>query len=160
MSEVHTLVRTLKERGLTLALAESVTCGMVAYKLSNVKGISEVLKGGIVCYTPEVKKSLLGISKKMIDECTCESSEVTEAMAKKLSSLIEADIYAAVTGLASSDGSESKNKPVGTTFICVNYKQKMYPLRKVFRGTPVEIKHKACLELYRFVTSILTSSSH
>lgn len=157
MSDVHKLVRTLKEKKLTIGLAESVTCGMTAFKLSNVKGISEVLRGSIVCYTPEVKISLFGISKKMIDTHTCESMQVTQALVNKLPKLIPADVYAAVTGLASSNGSESKSKPVGTFFICVSYKNKLYKMKHVFKGTPIQIKNKICLALYRFIYTILQS---
>ncbi len=155
MSDVHKLVGILKEKELTLGLAESVTCGMAAYKLSNVKGISEVLRGSIACYTPEVKMSLLGISKRMIDKYTCESMEVTQALVTQLPKLIPADVYVAVTGLASSNGSESKTKPVGTAFICVRYKNKLYKTKHVFKGTPLQIKNKICLALYRFIYSIL-----
>jgi nicotinamide-nucleotide amidase len=146
----------LKQKNLTLALAESVTCGMASHKLSNVKGISEVLKGGIVCYRPEVKNTLLGISKKMINQYTCESIEVTEALAKKLPGIISADIHVAVTGLASSDGSESKAKPVGSIFICVYYKNQIYKFKHVFKGTPLEIKNKACKALYQFVFTTIS----
>jgi len=156
MSEAHRLVRILKEKNFTLALAESVTCGMVSYKLSNVKGISEVLKGAIVCYTPEVKTDLLGISKRMIDQYTCESMQVTEALAKNLHKVMPADLHAAVTGLASSNGSESKEKPVGSVFICVAYKNKIYHYNHVFRGTPLEIKNKICIQLYKFISKIIS----
>lgn len=155
MSEVHTLVRKLKDKRLTLALAESVTCGMISFKLSNVKGISEVLKGGIVCYTPEVKNKLLGISKKTIEQHTCESMQVTEGLVKHLPQLIQADVYAAVTGLASSNGSESRNKPVGTVFMCVRYKNKIHKIKKRFRGKPSEIKHRVCLALYEFILKVI-----
>lgn len=157
MSEVHKLVRILKEKKLTIGLAESVTCGMAAYKLSNVKGISAVLRGSIACYTPEVKMALFGISKSMIEKYTCESMQVTQALVTQLPDLIPADLYVAVTGLASADGSESKNKPVGTAFICVRYKNKVYKTKHVFRGTPIQIKDKICLALYRFVYTILQS---
>ncbi|MDB5256496.1 MAG: hypothetical protein JWM14_1191 [Chitinophagaceae bacterium] len=156
MSEVHHLVRLLKKKNLTLALAESVTCGMAAYKLSNVKGISDVLKGAIVCYTPEVKINLLGISKRMIDQYTCESMQVTESLAKNLHKIMPADIHVAVTGLASSDGSESRTKPVGSAFICLAYKGKTYKFKHVFKGTPLEIKNKTCIELYRFVCATIS----
>jgi nicotinamide-nucleotide amidase len=70
-----------------------------------------------------------------------------------LSKLIKADIYAALTGLASEGGSETKNKPVGTVFFCILYKKKLFRSRKLFRGSPLEIKKKACLELYDLVGS-------
>src|SRR4051812_42191261 len=89
-------INELKGRGYTLALAESITCGLESYKLSTCSGTSDVLKGSIVCYTPEVKNSLLKVPKKLIKKYTPESKQVTRSLAKKLSRLIEADIHAAI----------------------------------------------------------------
>ncbi|MBA3665732.1 MAG: CinA family protein [Bacteroidetes bacterium] len=145
------LIKTLLKKELTLALAESITCGLAAHQLSTCKGTADVFKGSIVCYNEEVKRYLFGITQKMIDKHTCESKEVTEALAKKLSGLIKADIYAAITGLASAGGSETKTKPVGTVFYCIKYGRKIYNERFVFRGTPLEIRKKACDTLYKMI---------
>jgi nicotinamide-nucleotide amidase len=147
------LITSLLEKKITLALAESMTCGLAAHQLSTCKGTSDVLKGSIVCYTEEVKKDLLKIPQTKIDQFTTESAEITELLAKHLSNLIKADIHAAITGLASPGGSETKEKPVGTVFFCFTYKNKIYRERKVFRGTPLGIRKKACSELYKFILS-------
>lgn len=149
------LVKKLKENNLTLALAESMTCGLAAHKLSGCVGVSDVLAGAIVCYTPGVKQKLLGISKTTILKHTCESKEVTEELSKKLSKLIKADIHAAITGLASEGGSETKEKPVGTVFLSVYYKRKLYHEQKLFRGTPLDIRKKASDALYGFILKCL-----
>jgi nicotinamide-nucleotide amidase len=146
-----TFITTLRKKKLTLALAESMTCGLAAHKLSNVVGTSDVLKGGITCYTPEIKIKVLGISIKIIEAYTCESQEVTNALAKNLRKLIKADICAAITGLASPGGSETKDKPVGTVFLSFFYKGKVYAQKKILKGTPTEIKRKACRKLYHFI---------
>jgi nicotinamide-nucleotide amidase len=156
---VAALIKHLKKNELTLALAESVTCGLAAHKLSTCPGTSEVFRGSLVCYSPEVKQHTLGISKKMIDEYTAESQEVTDALAKKLSKLIKADIYAALTGLASAGGTETKEKPVGTVFFSIYYKKKIYKKRRLFRGTPLEIREKACLALYDWIKKTVQASS-
>jgi len=148
------LVKSLKEMRLTLAFAESVTCGLATQKLSNYKGISDVLKGSIICYTPEIKINVLGITEKSIEQYTCESPVVTETLAHNLSMVINADICAAVTGLASPGGSETKDKPVGTIFFAVYYKRKLHHLRKRFRGTPLQIREKACECLYLFILRV------
>jgi PncC family amidohydrolase len=150
-SEINSLIKILKEKKLTLALAESVTCGLAANKLSTCIGISEVFRGSVVCYSPEVKKSLMKVPEKMIREFSCESQEVTETLARNLKKLIQADIYGALTGLASEGGSESKNKPIGTVFLSVYYKNKIYNTKKLFRGTPSEIKLKACFALFELI---------
>jgi nicotinamide-nucleotide amidase len=155
MSKVNDLVKDLQGKKLKLALAESMTCGLAAHKLSTAKGVSEVLAGSIVCYSPEVKCTLLHVKKSLVDKYTAESMQVTEALARNLSTMIDADIHAAVTGLASKGGTETKEKPVGTVFICIYFKRKMHKVRKVFRGSPSEIKIKACEEIYTTILSIV-----
>lgn len=152
-SKADALVKLLKEKKLTLALVESVTCGMAAEKLSSSKGVSDVLAASLVCYTPEAKIQLLGVRRKTIKQFSCESPEVTKALARNLCKLIKADVYAAVTGLASPGGSETKDKPVGTVFYCAYIHGKKYKLKKKFNGSPREIKEKACKALYEFIQS-------
>ena len=147
----NVLIKTLLENKLTLALAESMTCGLAAHQLSTCKGTSEVFKGSIVCYNEEVKKGLLKIPAVLIKKHSAESPQVTEALTKKLSVLIKADIYASITGLASPGGSETKTKPVGTVFFSIKYRKKIYNERKVFRGTPLQIRQKACYALYKSI---------
>lgn len=149
--DAQTLIKTLKQKEMTLALAESITCGLAAQRLSGCVGTSDVLKGAIVCYTPEVKMSVMRVPEKLIRTYTCESQQVTDRLAKNLSKIIKADIYAAVTGLASPGGSETKEKPVGTVFLSVYFQNKVYNERKRFRGTPLEIKKKATRALYKLI---------
>ncbi|MES2566890.1 MAG: nicotinamide-nucleotide amidohydrolase family protein [Bacteroidota bacterium] len=148
------LIKHLKEKELTIAFAESVTCGLATQKLSNFKGTSDVLKGSIICYTPEVKKGLLNITNKCIKEFTCESKKVTDELAKNLSGIIKADLCAAITGLASPGGSETINKPVGTIFLSVFFKGKIHHISRIIKGSPLQIREKACLELYRFILKL------
>ena len=155
--EVNSFVQQLKEKKLTLALAESMTCGMATHKLATCIGTSEVLAGSIVCYTPEIKHGLLKVPKVTMDKYTCESTEVTEALTKNLSRLIKADLHAAITGLASKGGSETKGKPVGTVFFCIKYKNKIFSYKKLFRGSPSEVKETACLQLYKFILKSINS---
>jgi nicotinamide-nucleotide amidase len=153
--EINSFVKQLKAENLTLALAESITCGLAAHKLSTCKGISEVLKGSVVCYNEDVKKDLLKIPQKMIDKYTCESAEVTALLVKNLKRLIKADVHASLTGLASNGGSEGKGKPVGTVFFCISYKNNLFPYKKAFRGSPAQIKEKACLMLYHLISNVV-----
>ena len=149
------LVQYMKTNGLTLVLAESMTCGLAAVKLSSCIGVSNVLLASLVCYTPKAKIQLLQVKQADIRRHTCESAEVTAQMVVNLSKLVEADVYAAITGLASADGSETKEKPVGTVFFAIRYKHKTHDFRKVFRGTPLEIKTKAAVELYRLILKLI-----
>ena len=153
--KANEFIHKMQEEELTLALAESITSGLAAAKLSSCVGVSEVLTASLVCYTPEAKMELLGVKQKTIDRYTCESAEVTREMAQQLTKLVTADVYAAITGLASSDGSETKDKPVGTVFFCILIAERVHAFRKVFRGTPLEIKKKAALEVYKLILGLL-----
>jgi nicotinamide-nucleotide amidase len=146
-------IKTMKSKGLTLAIAESMTCGLASNTLARAIGTSEVLLGSLVCYSPLLKMSLLKVSKAEIKKYSCESKEVTKTMAVNLSKIIEADVCAAITGLASSGGSETKEKPVGTVFICVKKGKDVYQYRHRFYGTPLTINKKACNALYDFILS-------
>lgn len=153
--KANELIRKLREQQLKLALAESITCGLAANKLSSCVGVSDVLTSSIVCYTPEAKMQVLGINEETIARYTCESPEVTREMAHGLPKLVEADIYTAITGLASSDGSETKEKPVGTVFYCIIYQGKVYEFRKLFYGPPLEVKKKAADALYALILEVV-----
>lgn len=155
--EINDFVKKLQERKLTLAIAESVTCGMAAQKLATCKGTSEVLAGSIVCYSEEAKINLMNIPKNIIDKFSCESMEVTEKLAANLTKLIKADIHAAVTGLASAGGSEKKGKPVGTVFLCVRFRGKTTKEKKIFRGAPMQVRLKACMAMYKLILRSLVS---
>ncbi len=149
------LMKTLKEKKLTLAMAESVTCGLAAHRLSTLPGVSDVMIGSIVCYTPEIKISLLKVPKKMINKYTCESAQVTRSLVQNLRKLIKSDLHIAVTGLASPGGSETKSKPVGTIFISVSHKGKIINKRFLFRGSPVKIRTKACDAMYETLYKLI-----
>ena len=88
----------------------------------------------------------------MIEKFTAESQEVTSQLPQNLTNIIKADIYAAITGLATPDGSERGDRPAGTVFFAVLLEGKLTPLKKIFRGTPLEIKKKACKQLYQLIT--------
>ncbi|MCF2446686.1 nicotinamide-nucleotide amidohydrolase family protein [Dyadobacter sp. CY345] len=131
--------KLLKEKGLTIAFAESVTAGRLAAEFSLAEDSGSVLKGGLVCYDAEVKEDVLGITAEYIEEFTPESAEVTKELAVRLKKLIRSDIQVAVTGLTTSGGSESSRKPVGTIFLHLIIKDNSIAVREVFDGTPEEI---------------------
>lgn len=149
------LVKTLQNKKLTIALVESVTAGLATHKLTLAKGTSDILRGGITCYQDEIKTGLLKVKPRLIKKYTAESQQVTDELASGLKALINADIHAAITGLAAEGGSETRAKPVGTIFLSVLYKGKMHRSRKVFKGSPLTIQTKACNKLFRYILQLL-----
>ena len=148
---VKKLIKTLIEKKLTVAFAESVTCGLASNQLNSTPGTSEIFMGSIVCYNEKVKMNLLNVKPSLIKKYTAESQEVTDALVKNLPQLIDADIYVAITGLDADGGSETPEKPVGTVFFSYLYKGKIVRRRKKFDGSPLSIKKQACEEVYQLI---------
>ncbi|MDQ7949101.1 MAG: CinA family protein [Pedobacter sp.] len=127
-------------KALTISFVESATAGRMVAEFSMVPNAGKFLKGGFVCYDASLKQEHLKVPKELIDECTPESMEVTAAIAKGLSKLIQSDIHVAVTGLPAPGGSETPEKPVGTMFIYALYRgNKLFAERLIFDGEPEEI---------------------
>ncbi|RAU82341.1 CinA family protein [Pontibacter arcticus] len=139
-SELTELMMLLKDKGLTVAFAESCTAGMLASEFVRAKGSSDVLKGSMVVYQPEVKSKLLGVKKDTLDLYTAESQQVTNEMVMGLHKLLGADINVATTGLAGPGGSETSEKPVGTMFVSFLYDGKAEEFREVFKGNTESIR--------------------
>jgi nicotinamide-nucleotide amidase len=129
----------LKEHGLTIAFAESVTAGKLISEFALIPNCGSVLNGSIVCYDVSVKKSLLGVTDKMIEQYTPESAEVTDQLAIGLRKLIPSDVIVAVTGLAAPGGSETEEKPVGTMFVHGFFKDEPWKLRLLFDDEPEQV---------------------
>jgi nicotinamide-nucleotide amidase len=139
MKEFQDLVDYLRNQKLTISFAESVSAGLVANEFSKQLDVGDVLIGSIVSYHTSCKEELLGVKKSTIKKHTAESQETTDEMAKGLKNLLNTDICVATTGLATPGGSETTEKPVGTVFISVLYKQKLYRFKNRFYGTRDQI---------------------
>ncbi len=100
----------LRARGLSLAVAELVTGGLVGARLTAIPGASEVLRGGVVAYASDVKFKLLGVP-----EGPVVTPEAAAAMAAGVRRLLEADVGIATTGVAGP--TEQEDQPVGTVYL-------------------------------------------
>lgn len=112
------VVALLRDRGWTLATAESCTGGLVGHRVTNVPGSSAVLLGGVVAYANTAKERLLGVPAALLLQHGAVSEPVARAMAAGARHLLGADVAVAVTGIAGPTGG-TPEKPVGTTFIAV-----------------------------------------
>ncbi len=110
--------KTLTERGLTLATAESCTGGNIARLLTAQAGASAYFKGGIVAYSNEVKESALGVKHSTLEAHGAVSEETVREMAEGVRERLGADLAIATTGIAGPDGG-TPEKPVGTVWIAV-----------------------------------------
>lgn len=99
MSGAEDLVTTLRERGLTVAVAESLTGGWVCGALVSIPGSSDVLRGGVVAYTVDAKRILLGLDEGVLARGVV-SESVAGEMAHAVALLLGADLGIATTGSA------------------------------------------------------------
>jgi len=113
-----TLGKILKERQLTVSIAESCTGGKIASVLSAVPGASSYFKGCVVCYNTEVKTSLLGVSVEMILKHSVVSQQVAEAMARGIQKLLVTDYAIATTGNAGPSKGDS-DADIGEVWIAI-----------------------------------------
>lgn len=145
------LGRILKERGLTLAVAESCTGGLIADKITNVSGSSVYFERGVVTYSNQSKIQLLGIPEDLIRAHGAVSKEVAEAMAAGIRHIAHADIGLSTTGIAGPTGG-TPEKPVGLVWIGYSDKQATLALKFNLGDNRIRTKERAAqaaLELVR-----------
>lgn len=112
--------RLLVANGLTLAVAESCTGGLMAKRVTDVPGSSRYFLSGIVAYSNQAKTALLGVPAELIEAHGAVSPEVAEAMAQGVRQRAGADIGVGVTGIAGPEGG-TPEKPVGLVYIGLAY---------------------------------------
>ena len=110
--------KTLKERGMTVGVAESCTGGFLASLFTQLPGASEYFYGGVVSYDNSVKMNVLGVSKEVLDTYGAVSQECAEQMAAGARRVLGTDYAIATTGIAGPDGGTAE-KPAGTVWIAV-----------------------------------------
>ena len=112
----ETVVHTLKEKGLTIATAESCTGGLIAQRLTAVSGSSEVFGFGFVTYWEQAKTKMVGVDPAVIARHNVVSAPVAAQMALGAAEAAGADIAVSVTGLAGPSGGDAV-RPVGTVYL-------------------------------------------
>lgn len=110
------VIEKLKEKHIKVATAESCTGGLIAKRITDVPGASEVFDCGIISYANEIKHRVLGVSEDDLNKYGAVSEPVARQMAQGALKVSGADIAVSVTGIAGPD-SDSTNKPVGLVYI-------------------------------------------
>jgi nicotinamide-nucleotide amidase len=109
----------LREQGKMISVAESCTGGLVAGRLTEQPGASEYVSGGVVAYSNEAKRNLVGVSAETIASCGAVSPEVARELAAGVRERLPSDIGVGITGIAGPDGG-SEEKPVGLVCFAVS----------------------------------------
>ena len=112
------IVTLLTERGQTVAVAESLTGGLLAAALVEVPGASVVFRGGIVAYATDLKSALLGVPVSLLEHYGAVHADVASAMAEGVRKRLDATFGVATTGVAGPDPADGQ--PVGTVHIAAS----------------------------------------
>ena len=114
------VVRLLSKYELTVTTAESCTGGMIASKIVNVSGASDVFNEGFITYSNKAKRKILDVSKNTLKKYGAVSEQTAKEMAIGGVFAADADVCVAVTGIAGPGGG-TPEKPVGTVYIGLSY---------------------------------------
>lgn len=136
------VVDLLLANHLTVSTIESCTGGLLAGRLINVPGVSEVFKAGYVTYSNKAKRKLVGVKKSHLLKHGAVSDVVAKEMAKGAAAFTKADVTIAVTGIAGPDGG-SGEKPVGLVYIACSVKGKVEVKEYHFSGSREKIRQNS-----------------
>lgn len=133
------VLRLLKERKMTISLAESCTGGLIADRLTDIPGASSSLICGIICYSNESKINILGVKEDTIKDYGAVSDKTAEEMAIGVKRICGTDIGISITGIAGPEGG-STEKPVGLCYIGIATEKQVKVYKSIFNGNRKKIK--------------------
>jgi nicotinamide-nucleotide amidase len=147
------LVTALAARGWTLAVAESLTGGLVAAAVVDVPGASRVLRGGVVAYATDLKATVLGVDAVLLRERGPVDPQVAEAMARGVRDRLAADVGLATTGVAG-PGSQDGH-PAGEVYVAVVTPADVRVERLSLDGDRSAVREGACRAVLACAVNLL-----
>ncbi|MCI8980958.1 MAG: competence/damage-inducible protein A [Hungatella sp.] len=151
------VVRLLKKHELTVATAESCTGGLVAGRIVNVPGSSEVFREGFVTYSNKAKRRHLDVSKSTIKKYGAVSKETAREMAVGGAFATDSDLCVAITGLAGPDGG-TEEKPVGLVYMACCMGDKVTVEKYQFKGNRNKIREQSVVKALDLVRRTVLES--
>ena len=145
------LVELLKARRLVCATAESCTGGGVGSAITGVPGSSAVFAGGVISYSNEVKRDVLGVSAESLDKYGAVSPQVAAQMADGARRLLKTDLAVSLTGIAGPDGG-SDEKPVGLVWFGLSTPSGTRTEKCLFRGDRAQVRAQAVVHALGMLT--------
>ena len=142
------VIEIFREKGLSLAFAESCTGGMIAETITNVAGASDIFYGSAVTYVNSAKEHILGVARETLEKHGAVSSECAEEMACGARRVYGADVAMSVTGIAGPGGG-SEAKPVGTVWFGFATKDGAETFRRRFDGDRAAVRRQTVEEVLR-----------
>lgn len=147
----------LVERGLTLAVAESCTGGLLSARLTDLEGASRFLLAGLITYSNESKIRLLGVPEAAIQAHGAVSEPVARAMAEGARRIAAASAAVAITGIAGPGGGTA-DKPVGTVWVAASVGDRADARRFLYDGDRAAVREAAVRAALEMLDSLLEAS--
>lgn len=150
------VIKLLKKYDLKISVAESCTGGLVAAKLVNVSGASQVFTHGFITYSNKAKRKVLDVNRDTLKKYSAVSKEVAKEMAKGCLVTADSDVAVAVTGYAGPE--DTKDEPKGLVYIACAVKDKVIVQKYNFNGSRAKIRESAAIKALDMVrTSVIAS---
>lgn len=143
----------LKQRKLTISVAESCTGGLIQELITDVPGSSKYFLGGVVAYSNELKQKLVGVNPATLKKYGAVSSEVACELAKGVGEITGSDIGISTTGIAGPTGG-TKDKPVGLVYIGLCTKDALKSFRFLFKGDRHRIRENTAKKALELILSL------
>ena len=156
-STASLVLSLLRSRGLSLATAESCTGGLVAARLTDVPGASDVFLGAVVAYANEVKAAQLGVPEETLAAHGAVSAETAAAMAAGARERLGTDVAVSVTGIAGPEGG-TPDKPVGLVYLHASGPMGEKAVSFVFPGDRETIRTRAAVAALHLVRRLVTDA--
>lgn len=138
------VVSLLEKNELTISTAESCTGGLLAGRIINVPGVSDVYKEGFITYTNKAKRKTLGVNKATLKKYGAVSAQTAREMALGAALEADSDVSISVTGIAGPDGGTDE-KPVGLVYIGVCVKNKVHVEEFRFLGDRANVREQTVI---------------
>lgn len=144
------LGEVLRGSGLTVAVAESITGGMICWAITDEPGSSEYFAGGVIAYSNDVKREELDVPAEMLETLGAVSSDVAVAMAKGARSRLATSLAVATTGIAG-PAAAGTSKPIGLTYVGIASDKRAFAREFKFTGDRATIRRAAAEEALRML---------
>lgn len=151
------LAKTLINQQLTLSIAESCTGGLVSNRLTNIPGSSAFLHFSVIAYDNRAKTNILNVSLKTLKQYGAVSQQTARAMAQGIRKILKSDISLSITGIAGPSGG-SPDKPVGTVFMAICFRNKVIDYQFMFKGSRTSIKKQAAEKALNLLIHLVNQS--
>jgi len=150
---VHRLVAELAAKNLTVAVAESLTGGLIMAALTSVAGVSRVFRGGVVAYATDTKDSMLGVDADLLETSGAVDPDVAEQMAVGVRERFDASFGLSSTGVAGPDGQDGKSP--GLVFVAVSAPFGVWHRELLLEGDRSAIRTRAGIAALELLSDVL-----